>query len=230
MSEIIVGNKHTPFSWLPNYLVNDAAVSAEALAAALYLHGKPDGWRARPFDLRKRFGWGESKWEKISKELKDLNLLHKKITKDGTQLWFELGRIEIEKPTREIHGPQKADPGKPRVLETKTPTKKDVLTNHDHDVLKKDLEPDYLNRKPPIKIRIANLEFDERCIYDKLVSFKGIFPGTAIRIVEANTIGRINNIIEMAFRDGITNPVGYIIESLYNQQGRQAGEQKENKT
>lgn len=101
MSEIVIGNTKCFFSWLPNYLVNDPNFSAESIAAALYLNGKPPGWRARPLDIRKRFGWGDRKWRKISLELKSYNILHEKKVADGTILWFELLETIDSKPSVE---------------------------------------------------------------------------------------------------------------------------------
>jgi len=79
-----------PFSWLPNSLVSDENVSAEALAVALYLNGKPDNWHARPFDIRKRFGWGDKKWRSVSKELVSLGLLKYTKHQKGTTVTFHV--------------------------------------------------------------------------------------------------------------------------------------------
>lgn len=79
---------NSPFSWLPNYLINDPNVSAEALAVAMYLNGKPHDWQARPFDIRKRFGWGDHKWRSVSKELTVLGLLKHAKHQHGTTMVF----------------------------------------------------------------------------------------------------------------------------------------------
>lgn len=90
MSESIQVKISNPFSWLPNSLVSDPNVSAEVLAVALYLNGKPDNWQARPFDIRKRFGWGDRKWRSVSKELVSLGLLTHVKHKGGTSLIFSI--------------------------------------------------------------------------------------------------------------------------------------------
>lgn len=125
-----IGKSKAPFSWLPNYLVNDPNVSAEALAAALYLNGKPEGWRTRPFDIRKRFGWGDRKWRRVSKELKTLGLLHERKVAEGTILWFELPtdppvqKSSLPDPTRSFC----------TVLENKDLTNKDLLNKKENIV------------------------------------------------------------------------------------------------
>ena len=53
---LVIGNSLTPFSWLPNYIVNNPAYPPDVVAVALYLHGKTPGWIARPSDIQKRMG------------------------------------------------------------------------------------------------------------------------------------------------------------------------------
>lgn len=149
MSEIQIAPKREFFSWLPNYLVNDPNVSAEALACALYLNGKPAGWRARPFDLRKRFGWGDRKWRKISTELKAHRLLHEKITKDGTILWFDIpesATSPVDTPTVHFSGPPKADRAKCTPLEEKEFTNKDLLIKKENNVLSENDTKEIFNK------------------------------------------------------------------------------------
>ncbi len=126
ISQITVGANRQPFSWLPNYLINDPSVSAEVLAVALYLNGKPDNWRCRPFDIKKRFGWGDRIWYRVSRELKELGLLHENITKDGTQLWFGFDEAGLT-----FCRPDKSRPCKTSSLNNKEYTNKDLLKNKD---------------------------------------------------------------------------------------------------
>ena len=91
-----IGDKTEFFAWLPNCIVYDWGLSADALAAALYLNGKPAGWQARPFDIRAHFKWGERIWLRVSRELKSVDLLReKRIATGGTELWFELPDMNL---------------------------------------------------------------------------------------------------------------------------------------
>jgi hypothetical protein len=90
LKNVVIAKKSQPFSWLPNSLVNDPSISMEILAIALYLNGKPENWRTRPFDICARFKIGKRVWLRISRELKELGFLIEKKTQDGTELWFSL--------------------------------------------------------------------------------------------------------------------------------------------
>lgn len=93
--------KHTqPFTAVPNHIVNNQNISVEALGVITYLAGKPEGWIARVYDIRKRFKLGEKKWERISKELRALGVLSHIQTGEGRQLVFELKwiREDVDKP------------------------------------------------------------------------------------------------------------------------------------
>ena len=107
--------KHTqPFTAVPNHLVNNDSICAEALAVITYLAGKPMGWIARAYDIKKRFKWGDFTWRRVSKELKALGLLRHLPHSDGTQLIFELTWAEqpldnsvdkgCEPPVGKTHG------------------------------------------------------------------------------------------------------------------------------
>lgn len=230
MSEnIIIGSKLPVFSWLPNYLINDSRVTAEILGVALYLNGKPEGWVPRAYDIKKRFGFGKEKWERISREMRELGMLHHVTTQKGKQLVFQ---IRCEMVAEESKGGTSCDgvsqrretrpSGNPTIgssadIERKrAPNKKDVLQAHDHEIEKEDAEPSTPKvHKPPMNERIAKLNNDEKYMYDKLLSFKGMFPGTAIGLVERYTIGEINNMLEVATREGVKNPGSYVVKCLY---------------
>ena len=126
MSIVTIGKKSAPFSWLPNYLVNDPNVSSDALAVALYLNGKPEGWQARPVDIKKRFGWGRHTWLSVSKELRELGVLHEIKHKDGTSLYFEL---PDQDPPSDFRTVRKPTVGKSDPLINKDYTNKDLTKN-----------------------------------------------------------------------------------------------------
>ena len=228
--QIIIGNKLPPFSWLPNYLVNDPDVSADALAVALYLNGKPAGWQVRPEDIKNRFKFGDHTWRKVSRQLKACNLLHEKITKNGTKLWFEIPESDIvarkkptvEKPTVENRGPRKAERGKSTPLDHKDHNKKDLYEDHkDHEgyeFLKENKATAAARKKPTMKQRETHLNTDGYYIFHKLLGYRGIFPGVAMAIVERHSVGDINNLIESAMRDGVRNPGAYVVKSLYKKE------------
>ena len=142
-TSINIGTKKEFFAWLPNCVVYEMGLSAEAVGVALYLHGKPSGWRARPFDIKKHFRLGDRGWYRVSKELKGAGLLHERKVQSGTELWFELPDMVahiVKKPA-----PQKGS--QPDVSSTcqidnlskrQALAKKDNLTNKDL-ITKKDL-------------------------------------------------------------------------------------------
>lgn len=215
-SSIIVGQKSLPFSWLPNYLVNDPNVSAEALAVALYLHGKPEGWRARPTDIRNRFKWGKHTWLKVSKELKGLNILHETKNQSGTTLTFNINTQMEQSAPADFRTVRKPTVGKSDPIERKSSKKKDIIKTHDHELVKQDGQVATSRpKKPPIKIREMALTCDEHYMYEKLKGYTGIFPSVALAIAEQNTVGDINALIEVATREGVENPGKYIVKCLY---------------
>ncbi len=69
-------------------------------------------------------------------------------------------------------------------------------------------------KRATIPQRIAKLDYHEQALVDKLKTFKGMFAGQAVRIVEQYTQGEINNVIEMALGDKIKMPGAYISASL----------------
>lgn len=134
---INIGSKPDFFAWLPNCIVYEWGLSAEALGVALYLHGKPAGWKARPFDIQKHFKFGDYTWRKVSKELKSFGLLHERKVQSATELWFELPDMDvrIKKPSSQ---PLKITPCENHTLRKPTPLankdllpKKDLLTDKD---------------------------------------------------------------------------------------------------
>jgi len=58
-------------------------MSANAIAAYVYLMGKPSDWTIRPTDVRKRYGWGEYTWRSVAKELRGKGVLFDQIERDG---------------------------------------------------------------------------------------------------------------------------------------------------
>jgi len=64
--------KHTVnFTIIPNEVLNDINLKAEALALLVYLIGKPENWKINAEQLGLRFGWGRDKVYKVLKSLID---------------------------------------------------------------------------------------------------------------------------------------------------------------
>lgn len=68
-------NEHRDISMLPNHLVNDGGLTAEALAAIVWILSQPSEYTFRVPDIQKRFGWGGFLWRRISTELKTHGIL-----------------------------------------------------------------------------------------------------------------------------------------------------------
>lgn len=126
--------KHTqPFTAVPNHLVNNDNISANALAVITYLAGKPTGWIARSYDIKRRFKWGDYTWRCVSKELRALGLLRDISHSEGKQLIFELEWEIMNKPVDKPCDPpvdfqqvQKPTVGNQRVYKERL-IKKDLL-------------------------------------------------------------------------------------------------------
>ena len=50
-------------------------LSGDALAAWVYMCGRPPGWTVSVNEVRSRFGWGDFVWRKVSKELRERGLM-----------------------------------------------------------------------------------------------------------------------------------------------------------
>ena len=98
MSNYRIKQTSQPFTAVPNYIVNNEDISAEALAVITYLAGKPDGWIARSYDIRKRFKWGNFIWRRVSRELRALGFISDIKHADGTDLIFEIKWQEPNNP------------------------------------------------------------------------------------------------------------------------------------
>lgn len=127
--------KHTgqPFTAVPNYIVNDENISAEALAVITYVAGKPNGWIVRSYDIRRRFKWGDFVWRRVSRELRELGFITIVKHADGTDLNFEIKWQEVDKPVKKPCDPpvgncrvQNPPVGNQRVYKERY-TKKDLL-------------------------------------------------------------------------------------------------------
>lgn len=66
-------------------VLNDSieGLSAESIATFVYLQSKPVDWVIRVSEVRKRFGFGDHTWRKISKELRDKGLLFDWLERDS---------------------------------------------------------------------------------------------------------------------------------------------------
>lgn len=63
-----------PFAAVPNYIAQ-SNISSDALATITLIASFPDNFKIHPTYIMKLRGYGEHTWRKVSKELRDLNLL-----------------------------------------------------------------------------------------------------------------------------------------------------------
>lgn len=164
---LTVGPKQDFFAWLPNCIVYDWGLSAEAIAVALYLNGKPAGWQTRPFDIQNHFKWGQRIWRRVSKELKECGLITEKKHAGGTSLRFELPELQIAIK-------QKNPPLQNVTVLKPTVTKRNALAKK--DLTKKDLitEKETLYEKNEITKKQNNISAEEaQIIFDRLW---GVYP------------------------------------------------------
>ncbi len=60
---------------IPNHLINEGGLSAEAIAVLVWILAQPADYTFRVPDIKKRFGWGNFLWRRISAELKERGIL-----------------------------------------------------------------------------------------------------------------------------------------------------------
>ncbi len=60
---------------IPDYLINEGGLSSEAIAALVWIKAQPENYTFRINDVKKRFGWGNFLWRRISNELKERGIL-----------------------------------------------------------------------------------------------------------------------------------------------------------
>jgi len=64
-------------------------LSADELAVVTYLSAfGEEHRRVNIMEIRERFGWGQCKWQKISKGLREKDFLSLESTGTGKSLWF----------------------------------------------------------------------------------------------------------------------------------------------
>jgi len=73
--KIRVNKPQNDFTIVPNYVGKHAALSAEAVGVLVFVMTNPDQFTVRVPDIKARFGIGQSKWLRISKELRDAGAL-----------------------------------------------------------------------------------------------------------------------------------------------------------
>lgn len=56
-------------------LINEGGLTAEAIAALIWIKAQPEDYTFRVRDIKKRFGWGNFLWRRVSAELKELGIL-----------------------------------------------------------------------------------------------------------------------------------------------------------
>jgi len=101
MSDIKVRIRYQ-FAPVPRELAQNPSVSANTLAVITYLCSKGENWTPRVYDIKKRFKFGDRVWRAVSKEMRELQIMGLKKTRDGTELIFDPHGIQEEKV---IHTP-----------------------------------------------------------------------------------------------------------------------------
>lgn len=211
------------FAPVPRELAQNPNVSARTLGVVTYLCSRGEDWEPRVYDIKKRFGFGDHVWRQVSKEMRALNILAARKTKEGTSLIFDPLGIEgmqlvIHNPPVDFRTVQKPTRGKSTDIYRSDHTLDRSIKNHiDHgnDIEKRG---DQRPRKLSMKEREAQLNCDQQYTLQKLCKLKDIFLSVALSIIEQNSIGDINNVLEMALKDGVKNPGGYVVKQLYRKQ------------
>ena len=73
---------------IPNYLINDPAFSQEALCALVWMLHQEGEYMFRVADVKKRFGWGDWIWRRVSLELEKRGLVHHKRVQGRVRIMF----------------------------------------------------------------------------------------------------------------------------------------------
>ena len=60
---------------IPDYLINEGGLTSEAISALIWIKNQPPDYTFRVRDIKKRFGWGNFLWRRISNELKERGIL-----------------------------------------------------------------------------------------------------------------------------------------------------------
>ena len=60
---------------IPHNLINEGGLTAEAIAALVWIKAQPSCYTFRVRDIKARFKWGNFLWRRVSTELKDLGIL-----------------------------------------------------------------------------------------------------------------------------------------------------------
>lgn len=85
------------FTIIGNALLNDRALSAEAVGVICYLIGKPHDWTLRPGELAERFDCGADRIQRILKELIEAGYIRKVRQRDPeTQQWLAAEYIVLD--------------------------------------------------------------------------------------------------------------------------------------
>ncbi len=76
--QVVVEVEDSPsgqFGLVPNVLVLANFLSPTARLAAIWLVGRPPGWKTRPAVVQALFGWSETTWRRVARELMACGLL-----------------------------------------------------------------------------------------------------------------------------------------------------------
>jgi hypothetical protein len=105
---MIIRRKHNGnFTVIGNGLVENEALSAEALGVLCYLLSRPDNWQVIPDQLQTRFNVGRDKMYRVLSELIDLGYISRSQAKDPENHIFGKSEYVVYDEPR----PEKADTG-----------------------------------------------------------------------------------------------------------------------
>lgn len=82
--QVVIDVDETPagqFGLVPHALVVANFLSPPARLAAVWLVGRPPGWKTRPAVLQGLFCWSETTWRRVARELMDCGLLERTRTR-----------------------------------------------------------------------------------------------------------------------------------------------------
>ena len=111
------------FSILPNRLLTDQNLSADATALLVYLLSKPANWKLAVGDIRRRFNWGRDKAYKVIGDCVNTGYMQKQVNRSkgqyGETLYIVSDSPFPEKPDTVLPDPVNQELNKERTIQRK---------------------------------------------------------------------------------------------------------------